>query len=171
MTDDVLVGDGAALTDEFWAAAARGALVRPVCQQCSRSFFTPRVVCPHCRSASWAYVESSGIGTVYSHTTVHRGPDATWEVPYVLGIVDVDEGWYLLTRLLVEPPDESTPGALIGARVGVRFVPGHPPDDRWLPAFELLAGGEPDPAASTTDTDQPAAAATPAAADPQESRP
>lgn len=123
------------LTDEFWAAARRGVLVRPVCDACGRSFFTPRVLCPHCRSPRWSYVESSGRGTVSSHTTVHRGPDPTWEVPYVLGIVDVDEGWYLLSRLLVEPPDERVPGALIGAPVSVRFVGGHRPDDPPVPAF------------------------------------
>ena len=129
------------LTAEFWAAAAEGRLVRPVCTACGRSFFTPRVVCPHCRSAEWRYEGSVGTGTVTSHTTVYRGPDETWETPYVLGVVDVDDGWNLLTRLLVEPPDEAEPGALIGTRVHVRFVPAHPPDTRRLPAFEPVGAG------------------------------
>jgi len=128
----------AELTGEFWSAAAEGRLVRPVCDDCGRSFFTPRVVCPHCRSARWRYVDSVGTGTVSSHTTVYRGPDETWATPYVLGVVDVDEDWSLLTRLLVDPPDEAEPGVLIGTRVQVHFVPGHPPDTRQLPAFAPL---------------------------------
>lgn len=126
---------GAGLTDEFWAAAAEDRLVRPVCDSCGRSFFTPRVVCPHCRSAEWRYQPSVGTGTVSSHTTVYRGPDETWTTPYVLGVVDVDDGWNLLTRLLVVPPDEEEPGALIGTRVRVQFIAAHPPDTRRLPAF------------------------------------
>lgn len=135
---------GGDLTAEFWDAAATGRLVRPVCGSCGRSFFTPRVVCPHCRSSGWCYAESDGRGVVSSHTTVHRGPDPTWVTPYVLGVVDMDEGWNLLTRLLVEPPDESDPGALIGTRVHVEFID----DDhsnRTLPAFA------PDAAAAATD--------------------
>ncbi|MHB1137685.1 MAG: Zn-ribbon domain-containing OB-fold protein [Microthrixaceae bacterium] len=152
----------AELTAEFWAAAAEDRLVRPVCTACGRSFFTPRVVCPHCRSTAWRYEDSVGTGTVSSHTTVYRGPDETWDTPYVLGVVDVDEGWDLLTRLLVEAPDEAEPGALIGTRVRVRFVPAHPPDTRRLPAFEPVeatprAGSTADTADTedTEDTEEP----------------
>ncbi len=129
--------DPAELTDEFWAAAAEGRLVRPVCRSCGRSFFAPRVACPHCLAVGWEYQESVGQGTVVSHTTVHRGPDATWEAPYVIGVVAVDEGWTMLTRLLVDPPDENAGGALIGERVVVSFIDAHSPDSRRLPAFRL----------------------------------
>lgn len=148
------LSEGAGLTDEFWAAAAQGALVRPVCEACGRSFFTPRVVCPHCRSARWRYRRSSGLGTVSSHTTVHRGPDETWDVPYVLGVVDMDEGWDLLTRLLVDPPDEDAPGALIGTRVQVAFIDGHPPDTRRLPAFAPTTDPPTDAATSAADSQE-----------------
>ena len=129
------------LTAEFWDAAAEGRLVRPVCAACGRSFFTPRVVCPHCRAAAWSYQDSDGLGTVSSHTTVYRGPDETWETPYVLGVVDVDEGWNLLTRLLVEPPDEAEPGALIGTRVRVQ-VSRVDLDGRKID-FRLVRDGDP----------------------------
>jgi len=125
------------LTDEFWAQASAGRLVRPVCGSCGRSFFTPRVACPHCLGTGWTYEQSSGRGAVVSHTTVHRGPDLSWPVPYTIGVVRMDEDWTLLTRLLVEPPDENAPGQLIGERVKVSFIDAHPPDHRRLPAFEL----------------------------------
>ena len=162
MTEPALGGgvvDGAGLTDEFWSAASAGVLVRPVCEDCGRSFFTPRVVCPHCRSPRWRYRPSSGRGVVSSHTTVHRGPDQTWEVPYVLGVVDVEEGWDLLTRLLVPPPPDDEPGALIGLEVQVEFIDAHPPDDRRLPAF------------SPADLSPRTIDAATTAAEPQESQP
>jgi uncharacterized OB-fold protein len=134
--------DAAELTEEFWAAAAAGRLVRPVCPSCGRSFFTPRVACPHCLQTGWTYEQSSGSGVVVSHTTVYRGPDLSWPVPYVLAVVSMDEGWTMLSRLLVEPPDDETAGALIGQRVAVRFFDAHPPDHRRLPGFELTTQRE-----------------------------
>ena len=125
-----------ALTAPFWEACARGELVRPVCDACGQNFFTPSLVCPACLSADWTYRPSTGLGHVYSHTTVHRGPDPTWSVPYVLAVIDLDEGWTMLSRLLVTPPDDETPGSLIGLAVKVTFVAEDRPPFRSLPMFE-----------------------------------
>lgn len=125
------------LAEPFWAAAAAGRLVRPVCGRCGHSFFTPAWCCPRCQSPVWSYQESDGRGRVYSHTTVHRGPDASWPVPYVLAIIDLDEGWSMLSRITGDPPDDTVPGALIGRAVHVAFVPEGRPPHRVLPVFEL----------------------------------
>jgi uncharacterized OB-fold protein len=124
-----------ALTREFWEASARGRLVRPVCNTCGHNFFTPSLACPECLSQDWTYQESEGRGVVYSHTTVFRGPDDSWPVPYVLAIIDVNEGWTMLSRLIVDPPDESVPGSLIGLPVKVAFVLEDRPPHRLLPVF------------------------------------
>ena len=118
-----------ALTGEFWSAVDRGVLLRPVCARCARSFFTPQVVCPHCRCEQWSYEPSEGRGTVYSFTVVHRPPEPSFEAPYVLAIVDVTEGWSLLAWIVDCPVEE----VRIGMEVQVRFVPG--PDGARLPAF------------------------------------
>jgi uncharacterized OB-fold protein len=110
---------------------------RPVCNTCGHNFFTPSLVCPECLSQDWSYRESHGRGVVYSHTTVFRGPDDSWPVPYVLAIIDVDEGWTMLSRLIVDPPDESVPGSLIGVPVRVTFVPEDRAPHRMLPVFVL----------------------------------
>jgi uncharacterized protein len=128
---------GEPLTAPFWAAAAQGRLVRPVCDQCGHGFFPPAWCCPRCHCESWTYRESSGRGRVYSHTTVHRGPDPSWPVPYVLAIVDLDEGWSMLSRITGDPPDDSVPGALIGRAVRVSFADEERPPHRVLPVFEL----------------------------------
>lgn len=124
------------LTDEFWAAAAAGRLVRPVCGSCGRSFFTPRWSCPYCRSEEWNYQESSGTGTVYSATVVERGPDETWSTPYTLAIIDLDEGWSMLSRLFNGDGPALEPLSL-GHRVSVRFVPEGREPHRTLPVFDL----------------------------------
>lgn len=102
------------LTEEFWAAARRRELVRPVCDACGRSHFTPQVCCPHCLSEDWTYVASSGRGVVYSSTVAHRGAQPGFETPYQLAIVDFeDEGWSMLANLVErELVDIGTPVAV-----------------------------------------------------------
>jgi hypothetical protein len=75
--------------------------VRPRCDACGRSFFTPQVACPACLSESWTWTLSSGLGCIYSHTTCHRAPAPGFEVPYVLAVVDLEEGWSMLTDVVV----------------------------------------------------------------------
>ncbi|MBP2366214.1 Zn-ribbon domain-containing OB-fold protein [Pseudonocardia parietis] len=94
------MSDAAELTAGFWAAAAARELVRPVCRDCGRSFFTPQIACPGCLSENWVYERSSGRGTVYSSTVVHKAASPGVAVPFGLGIVDLEEGWSMLTTLL-----------------------------------------------------------------------
>ncbi len=124
------------LTRPFWEAAREGVLVRPVCDRCGRSFFTPQIACPFCGSLRWTYVPSTGRGAVYSHTTVHRAPGPEFTPPYVVAVVDLDEGWSMLTNVVGCDPA----AVAIGMRVEVtwrRFPqePARPP----LPAFRPRA--------------------------------
>ena len=117
------------LTGPFWAAVDDHRLVRPVCLRCGLSFFTPRFACPACQSTEWRYVDSVGTGTVYSHTTVHRPPVPERAAPYVIAIVDVDEGWHMMTWIVGCATDH----VHIGQRVRVVFVAG--PDGLSVPSF------------------------------------
>lgn len=128
------------LTAPFWAAAAAHRLVRPVCRACGSSHFTPQWACPHCLSTDWAYERSSGRGIVYSSTVVHRGPDTSWPTPYVLVIVDLDEGWSMLSRLLPGSGGTPTDRSYAGTEVEVRFVPEDRPPHRTLPVFAPVDG-------------------------------
>ena len=117
------------LTGTYWAAVDEHRLVRPRCNACGRSHFSPQVVCPWCQSSDWRYEPSSGHGEVVSHTTVHRPPDPSFTAPYVVADVEVDEGWRLLTWIV----DCDPAYVEIGMRVEVCFVPGA--DGETLPAF------------------------------------
>ena len=87
------------LTAGFWDAARRRMLVRPVCGRCGRSFFSPQIACPRCLSEDWGYEPSSGRGVVYSATVVHRAPYPGFETPYELAMVDLEEGWTMLSEI------------------------------------------------------------------------
>jgi len=115
------------LTSPFWAAAQDEILVRPVCGDCGRNFFSPQIACPRCLSENWAYQPSAGRGTVYSVTVVHKAPSPEFEVPYVLAVVELDEGWSMLANLVDEAP--------IGAPVELTWIDR---GERRLPAFRAV---------------------------------
>ena len=60
---------------------------------------------------------SAGRGTVYTYTVLHAGPSAGFPVPSVLAIVDVDEGYPMLSSVVGCPPAD----VRIGMRVDVSF--------------------------------------------------
>lgn len=121
------------MTQPWWEAVERRELVRPVCDRCKRSFFSPQFACPHCQSTAWQYLPSGGRGVVYSHTTIWRPPTPEFEAPYVLSIIDIDgEGWHLLTRVVGCPPEDVT----IGMRVALTWDTA---GSRTMPVFEPAA--------------------------------
>ncbi|MFO1326693.1 MAG: OB-fold domain-containing protein [Rubrivivax sp.] len=99
-------------TEAFVAAAREGRFVLPWCDDCGRTHWYPRLVCPHCFSTRIAFKPASGRGTVYSHSTMLRV-----EAPYTLAYVTLDEGPTALTNLVDAPPG----GWRIGMAVQVRF--------------------------------------------------
>ncbi|MEJ8568586.1 Zn-ribbon domain-containing OB-fold protein [Elongatibacter sediminis] len=112
-----LPAEASTTTRPFWEAAAAGSLVRPVCGQCGRNFFIPQIACPDCHTEDWTYEQSSGKGVISTFTVVHRAPTDELEPPYVVAVVDLDEGWYMMTNI-VDCPHESV---RIGQAVEVDF--------------------------------------------------
>ena len=69
-------------------------LIGNTCTTCNANFFPPRAVCPTCRrKGKIKPFEFSGNGKIYSFTEIHAAP-AGFEnqVPYVMAIVELDEG-------------------------------------------------------------------------------
>jgi len=100
--------------EAFLAGAREGRLLLRHCDDCGKTHWYPRAVCPHCLSSNTQWKPASGRGTVYSHSTMQRV-----EPPYTLAYVTLDEGPTLLTNLVDAGPE----GWRIGMPVQVRFVP------------------------------------------------
>ena len=90
----------------FWQAASEQRLIRPWCAHCQISFFPPALCCPHCLETGWTWIDSSGIGSIYSFTRVFRAPVAGFETPYVVAIVDLEPGFSLITNVLESNLDQ-----------------------------------------------------------------
>jgi uncharacterized OB-fold protein len=100
-----LAPQASAFTRTFWQALADGRLTTTRCEDCREWSFPPRPVCTRCGSASQAWQTLSGHGRLYSCTRVHAAGGAfAAYAPYSVGIVDLDEGLRLLTRVM---PDAS----------------------------------------------------------------
>jgi uncharacterized OB-fold protein len=90
----------------FWDAAKQHRLQLQHCGGCQSFIYYPRDRCPHCLSDQLEWRPVSGKGKVYSYTTVRRASVRSFaDKPYVLAIVELDEGVRMTTN--IEAPPES----------------------------------------------------------------
>jgi uncharacterized OB-fold protein len=120
------------LSRPFWDGLRRGELLVQHCGDCGRATHTPSLVCAHCGSHALAWVPSSGLGAVYSWTIVWRPQTPAFTVPYVPIIVEMEEGWQMLSNLIGCAHD----AVHVGLAVEVVF---HPlSDEITLPYFRPI---------------------------------
>lgn len=120
----------------YWEAAARGVLILPRCEACSRFFWYPRPFCPRCSSGRITWIESTGRATIYSCTTVRKGDgDFRAAAPYVVAYVELHEGVRVLTNIVGDGSEQARVGDEVTAvfdrsesgqgLLRFRRVPGH----------------------------------------------
>ncbi|MCA9505167.1 MAG: Zn-ribbon domain-containing OB-fold protein [Spirochaetaceae bacterium] len=120
-----------ALSRPHWDGCREGTLRVQRCRDCQTLVFIPQPCCGNCLSERLEWVDSSGRGTIYSYTTVYRPQQPVFETPYTVVIVELEEGWHMLSNLLGVAPDD----VRIGAEVEVDF---HAMSDEiTLPYFKL----------------------------------
>lgn len=118
-------------TEAFWTGGADDELRILRCGACGYWIHPPAPVCPECWSRDVAPRAASGRATVHSFTVNHQIWNPTWEHPYVIAVVELEEqlGLRLTTNLVAVEPD----AVHIGMAVGVTF---ERDDDVWLPLFK-----------------------------------
>jgi hypothetical protein len=104
---DIPVPQPTPVSQPFWDGLARHALLFQRCARCGGCTHTPALVCAHCHApaSELAWEESNGRGTVYSWTVVWRPQTPAFTVPYAPVIVDLEEGWQMLSSLIGCPPE------------------------------------------------------------------
>ena len=124
-----------AATAPYWEAATRHELILPRCDACDRVFFPPRRHCPACWSDEISWQMMGGGGTVWTFTKVYVAfYDDTWatDVPYVVAVIELDEGPRLLVNIVESDMDRLT----IGDRVETVFEDRS--EDVTLPMFRVV---------------------------------
>lgn len=99
----------------FWELAAQGELRVQRCSTCEKHVFYPRPICPHCWADTLTWVTASGKATLKSFSEVWKPGHPGWipAIPYIVGLVKLDEGPTLLSHIFVDDNH---------ARVGDRLV-------------------------------------------------
>ncbi len=116
----------------YWAAARERRLLIRRCRDCGASHFMPRHLCPSCWSDQLDWIDASGGGSVHSYTIVRRASAAAFAplTPYVLALIDLDEGPRMVSNILGSDALQ----VRIGDRVRLTFEDRG--DGHLLPQFE-----------------------------------
>lgn len=77
------------------------------CPKCDWTTFPERRRCPKCREANLEPFRFQGTGTIISMTTVHEAPHGfADQVPYVAGLIELDEGPVVSAMITDIDPEE-----------------------------------------------------------------
>jgi uncharacterized protein len=126
------------VTAPFWESVKAHAMQLQRCNGCGRFIFYPRGVCPHCFSDDLAWQPVAGTGAVHAFTIVQRHPSPAFndEVPYVVALIELDEGVRMLSNLVDIEPDP----ARVKVRLPVEVVYDDATDEVTLPKFRPRGG-------------------------------
>jgi uncharacterized protein len=129
MTSDPVAGRivpaETALTSAYWAAARRGVILLQRCADCEIVVHPPEPVCPGGTAHELRWFEASGQGRLVSFTRVEHAvhPAMRGRLPYLVALVELDEGPRLICNLAAEQPGsdvsaEPGPGTRVELRLG-----------------------------------------------------
>jgi uncharacterized protein len=122
------------VTETFWEATHDRRLLLQRCRDCALPVHHPREACPRCLGQDLDWFECEGRGVLHA-VSVHHRPfevmDRT-ECPYVVALVDLDEG----VRFLADLVGPGSLDAAAGDRVELTWK--QVADGFHLPMFVLV---------------------------------
>ena len=102
---------------EYNEALRQNKLLGLKCQDCGAITVPPKMACRKCTSPDMDIVELSGKGKIKTFTTVNVAPEGREsELPYIIVLVELDEGPWLMGNLIDNNPANANM-ELIGKRV------------------------------------------------------
>ncbi len=123
----------------FWEACREGELRLQQCAGCAAYRYPPASLCPSCGGGETRWTVLSGRGRVFSWiVVVHPIPRAAYaeEVPYVVALIDLDEGARMASNIVGCAPGEVTAG------MEVEVVFEKVTDQVTLPKFRPAGGAD-----------------------------
>lgn len=116
-------------TEFFWAGTAGGELRIQRCGECGLPRHPPGPMCPRCGATRQEHLVSAGRGEVYSYVVHHHPPVPGRTPPFVVALVELEEG----VRVLGELRDVDPSRVSVGLPVEVVFD--RVDDELALPAW------------------------------------
>jgi uncharacterized OB-fold protein len=93
---------------DFTEFLKQGKIKGKQCRKCNTVYFPPRAECVNCLApeSDMEWKEFSGIGKLLTYTQIHAAPTGFEDkVPYIIGVVDLNEGGRLLA-IFEDPPEQ-----------------------------------------------------------------
>lgn len=134
-------------TQFFWDGVNEGELRIQRCADCGVLRHPPGPMCPACHSSKRDHTVASGRGEVHSYVVHHHPPVPGRTPPYVVALIDLEEGVRMVGNILGCPPEDVS----IGMPVRVTFEPMD--DELTLPQWTPLDAPEPEPEAAEEPPD------------------
>lgn len=77
------------------------------CEQCGAIHFPPRSICPECKSEKFKPHKLSEKGKILTYSVIHVPPkEFAGQSPYLIAIIELDDGVRLTTQIVDTNPDE-----------------------------------------------------------------
>lgn len=120
----------------FWDDAEKGIFSIQKCDDCGKTNFFPKKICPHCGSENIGWTESTGKGKIYTfccekkeYVKLRYGEDE----PKIIAMIELDDGCRYVTNIVDCNPED----VHIGMPVEVAFREvGSEGDQFTLPVFK-----------------------------------
>ena len=92
----------------FWEGCRQHRLRFQRCSECAHVRWPPSIICPQCHSKETEWITASGKGRLYTYVVYHKAFHPGFEngLPYVVAVVELDEGPHLLTNMVGCNPGE-----------------------------------------------------------------
>jgi hypothetical protein len=88
------------------------------CKSCGKIYFPPRLICAGCKSRNFEEIKLKDQGKLLSFTVIRVAPSQfVDQVPYAMGIVELDDGARFLAQIADCEPDQLE----IGMRLKLEF--------------------------------------------------
>ena len=86
----------------FWESCAQGRMRLQRCARCTQFWYPPSSLCPECLSSDWSWTACAGTGSIFTYVIFRRlyHPAFANLLPYVIALVELDEGPRMLSRLV-----------------------------------------------------------------------
>jgi len=87
---------------DFWEGCRRHILQIQKCRDCGQPRWPSSFLCPFCLSKNTELFAAAGRGKVYSYVVYHVAYDPSFQddLPYVVALVEMEEGFRLLTNIV-----------------------------------------------------------------------
>lgn len=123
------------LSEPFWEATRSKQLLVQRCDECGVAVWYPRERCSSCLSDQLRWIESTGRGEVYTFNVMHKAgnPMMADEAPYVLALVDLEEGHRMATNIVGCAPGDVHCGMAVEVSWELELS-----DGRGLPVFRPM---------------------------------